>query len=98
VAEIVTLLLLEGDENDRELESRATDIVAETGWHGTDGEPPDATAVSVTWSATRRPLMVLGGLERGGDWRSRTTRLTGFGEATLLEQIRAEATGPRTRP
>jgi len=97
VAEVFTLLLLEGETHDQRLESKARAIVAEAGWH-TDGEPPDAGAVSATWWETRRPLMMLGGMERGGDWTSRTTTLTGFGEATLLEQIRAEATGPRSRP
>jgi hypothetical protein len=97
VAEIFALLLLEGETHDRRLEARATEIIAETGWR-MDGEPPDAGAVASTWWETRRPLMMLGGLERGGDWMSRTTTLTEFGQATLLEQIRAEATGPRSRP
>ena len=97
VAEVFTLLLLEGETHDQRLESKARVIVAEAGWH-TDGEPPDATAVSATWWETRRPVMMLGGLERGGDLMSRTTTLTEFGQATLLEQIRAEATGPRSRP
>ena len=97
VAEIFALLLLEGETHDRRLEARATEIIAETGWR-MDGEPPDARAVASTWWETRRPLMVLGGVKRGGDLMSRTTTLTEFGEATLLEQIRAEATGPRSRP
>jgi hypothetical protein len=97
VAEIFALLLLEGETHDRRLEARATEIIAETGWR-MDGEPPDASAVASTWWETRRPLMVLGGVERGGDLMSRTTTLTEFGQATLLEQISAEATGPRSRP
>lgn len=97
VAEAFTLLLLDGEDQDRVLESQVTAIVAETGWR-TDGEPPDAMAVIATWWATLRPLSVLGGIERGDDWTSPTTTLTGFGETTLLEQIRAEATGPRARP
>jgi len=97
VAEVFTLLLLEGETHDQRLESKARVIVAEAGWHS-DGEPPDAMAVSATWWETGRPLRVLGGVERGGDWRSPSTTLTGFGQATLLEQIRAEATGPRSRP
>jgi hypothetical protein len=96
-AEVFTLLLLDGEEKDRELAAQATEIVAEAGWR-TDGEPPDPKAVSAAWWVTRRPLAALGGIERAGDWTSRTTSLTGFGEATLLEQIRAEATGPRSRP
>ncbi|MEZ5176262.1 MAG: hypothetical protein R2823_08675 [Acidimicrobiia bacterium] len=97
VAEAFTLLFLEGEEHDRELESQATAIVAEAGWQ-TGGEPPDASAVNSTWWETRRPLTVLGGIECGYDWRSPITTLTGFGEATLLEQIRVNATGPRSRP
>ena len=98
VAEVFTLLLLGGEENDRELEAQATEIVAEAGWRSTGGEAPEATAVSSTWWMTRRPLSALGGIERAGDWGSRTSTLTEFGEATLLEQIRAEATGPRSGP
>ena len=97
VAEVFTLLLVGGETLDRKLESKARAIVAQAGWR-TDGEPPDTDAVASAWWTTRRPLRVLGGLERGGDWRSPTTTLTGFGQATLLEQIRAEATGPRSRP
>lgn len=47
---------------------------------------------------TAQPLDVLGGVERGDDWRSATTTLTKFGQATALERIRAESTGPRSRP
>ena len=97
VAEIFTLLLLERETHDGKLEASATKIVAETGWR-IDGTPPDTGAVASVWWTTRRLLMVLGGLERGGDWKSPTTTLTKFGKATLLEQIRAEATGPRSRP
>ena len=97
VAEVFTLLLVGGETLDRKLESKARAIVAQAGWR-TDGEPPDTDAVASAWWTTRRPLRVLGGLERGGDRRSPTTTLTGFGQATLLEQIRAEATGPRSRP
>ena len=97
VAEMITLLLLDGVSLDRELEARAAAMLGETGWH-TDGEPPDSTAVMSAWYATRRPLGAVGGIERAGDWHARETILTGFGEATLLEQIRAAATGPRSRP
>ncbi|MGQ0847744.1 MAG: hypothetical protein ACT4OP_01245 [Actinomycetota bacterium] len=97
VAEVFTLLLLDGEQHDRDLEARATAILTEMGWR-TDGEPPDTTTVGTSWWVTRRPLGVLGGIERDGDWRSRVTRLTEFGEATLLEQIRVEATGPRSTP
>lgn len=97
VAEVFTLLLLEGEQRDRELKTQATTILGEAGWHS-DGEPPDTTTVASAWSVTRRPLSVLGGVAQSGDWRSPITTLTGLGEATLLEQIRAEAAGPRSRP
>ncbi|GBD85421.1 hypothetical protein BMS3Abin02_01828 [bacterium BMS3Abin02] len=97
VAEVFTLLLLDGERRDRELEAQASAILGNVGWR-TDGEPPDTRAVASTWWVTRRPLAALGGVDREGDWTSPLTRLTGFGEATLLEQIRAEATGPRSRP
>ncbi|HDK46008.1 MAG TPA: hypothetical protein ENG94_06985 [Actinobacteria bacterium] len=97
VAEVFTLLLLDGERRDREREAQASAILGNVGWR-TDGEPPDTRAVASTWWVTRRPLAALGGVDREGDWTSPLTRLTGFGGATLLEQIRAEATGPRSRP
>ena len=97
VAEVFTLLLLDGEQRDQELEAQATAILSEAGWR-TDGEPPDTRTVGSAWWVTQRPLAALGGVERDGDWRSRITRLTGFGEASLLEQIRVEATGPRSTP
>ncbi len=97
VAEVFTLLLLEGEQRDRKLKTQATTILGEAGWRS-DGEPPDTTTVASAWSVTRRPLSVLGGVAGGGDRRSPITTLTGLGEATLLEQIRAEAAGPRSRP
>lgn len=97
VAEVYTLLLLDGERRDDHLEAQAATLLGEMGWH-LDGAPPDTRAVAVTWWATRRPLTVLGGIVTAGDWRSRTTGLTGFGEATLLEQLRIAATGPRSSP
>lgn len=97
VAEVFAWLLLDGVEDDDRLHSQAARIMSATGWRA-DGEPPGEYAVMSAWWETRRPLMVLGGVERGGEPMSRTTTLTEFGEATLLEQIRVEATGPRSRP
>jgi len=97
VAEVYTLLLLEGEHEDRTLEAEATTLLGEAGWQA-DGQPPDSRVVLRAWWQTWRPLRVLGGVEGAGDWRSRTTRLTGFGEATLLEQLRVAATGPRSTP
>lgn len=97
VAETYTLLLLDGVGLDRDLEAQATAILAEMGWQ-TDGEPPDARTVMSTWYETRRPLAALGGVEQAGDWRASETHLTPFGEATLLEQVRVGAAGPRSTP
>jgi hypothetical protein len=96
VAEVITLLLLDGVALDREREARAAAMLGDAGWRA-DGEPPGSMMVMSAWHATRRPLAALGGVERAGDWRTSETILTGFGEATLLEQIRATATGPRSR-
>lgn len=93
VAEVYTLLMLDGESLDRTLETRATRILGESGWQS-DGEPPDSRTVLRSWYDTRHPLEVFGGVAGSGDWTSRTTDLTQFGEAMLLEQIRADATGP----
>jgi hypothetical protein len=95
VAEVFTLLLLSGERHQHRLGAIATPILSEMGWRSGD-EAPDEQAVLSTWWDTMRPLRVLGGATHEGDWTSREVRLTGFGEATLLEQIRAEATGPRS--
>lgn len=95
VAEVYTLLLLDGPQLDDDLKSRALSVLGEYGWR-TDGELPTDREVARAWWGTRWPLTVFGGLEHGGDWSSRTTRLTEFGETLLLEQIRVEATGPRS--
>ena len=70
-------------------------MLDDSGWR-LDGRPPGARAVIAAWWATRRMLEVLGGIEKRGNSWSRTSRLTAFGETTLLEQIRANAVGPRT--
>lgn len=97
VAEVVTLLLFDGVRLDRELEARSAAILGEVGWR-TGDEPPDSRAVMSGWYETRRPLSVLGGIDRIGDWRVSESVLTAFGEATLTEHLRATATGPRSRP
>lgn len=97
VAEAYTLLLLDGVVLDEEIEARAALQMAAMGWR-TDGQPPSAGVVNSTWYETWRPLAALGGVRRAGDWRSRETQLTPFGRATLLEQIRVHATGPKSTP
>lgn len=95
VAETITLLALDGVSSDRELEARTATMLGEVGWR-LDGEPPDSMSVMSAWYVTRRPLAALGGIERAGDWTAPEAHLTGFGEATLVEQIRVAATGPRS--
>lgn len=97
VAEVFTLLLLDGDCSTDQLRDRTADILGEAGWR-TEGEPPDRWAILGAWSTTRWPLEAIGGVTRADGLLSRTTDLTEFGEATLLEQIRSEATGPQRRP
>lgn len=97
VAEVFTLLLLDGEQPTDYLESRAVDILGEMGWRTQDG-PPDRRAVMSAWYPTRWLLTALGGVIPTDVFVDRTTGLTEFGAATLLEQIRVEATGPRSRP
>jgi hypothetical protein len=93
VAEVFALLLLDGEQSDESLQNLATAILTERGWR-VEGQPLKPLQVASAWWTTGRILSVLGGLVEYGDWRSRSTRLTKFGETTLLEQIRARATGP----
>ncbi len=92
---VFALMLLEGEQDDEELQRRAVTMLSDSGWR-LDGQPPGAMAVMSAWWATGRMLGVFGGTEKRGSGWSRTTRLTSFGEATLLEQIRVNAVGPRT--
>jgi len=97
VAEAYTLLLLDGVVLDDEIAARAARQMAGMGWW-TDGQPPSADVVRSTWYDTWRPLAALGGVRRAGDWRARETHLSSFGRATLLEQVRVHATGPKSTP
>ena len=97
VAEVFTLLLLDGERLDHELKEEATAALVEYGWRNEFGSP-NAMTVASAWWETKLPLAALGGIVESGDWRSRTTQLTEFGAATLLEQIRAHATGPLRNP
>ncbi len=97
VAEAATLIWLDGARREQDIFDRVAELVAEAGWQA-DGEPPDRGMVMSAWYHTRRPLAVFGGIEELGDWRNREIVLTGFGQATLLDQIRADATGPRSSP
>ena len=101
VAEVYTLLILDGVSLNDDLVTRATVILGEWGWRvdedTTDGRvPPDERSVSYAWHQTYWPLQVLAGAIETGRWPNRATELTDFGRATLFEQIRAEAAGPRS--
>jgi len=93
VAEIFTLLMLEGETDEEILAGDAHTHLVAFGWR-TDGEPPDIWAVRTAWWGVRRPLDVLGGFTESGQLLPRTTALTPFGEATLLEHLRLDMTGP----
>jgi hypothetical protein len=62
------------------------------------GEPPGEQDVSWAIHDTINLCRALGLLAAGGDWRDRSHQLTGVGQATALEALRARATGPRTIP
>ena len=93
VAEVFTYLLVDGERPEEEMEQVAASVLAPD-WR--DGEQrPDHRAVGYAWWRTRSPLEVLGGAIARGPRHSSMLRLTDFGQATLLEQIRVTATGPQ---
>jgi hypothetical protein len=93
VAEAFTLLMLNGGKNAEDLTIEALALLVECGWRA-DDTPPDVWNVRHTWWSVRRPLDVLGGFTESGQLLSRTATLTPFGEATLLERLRLDVTGP----
>jgi hypothetical protein len=100
VTELVLALLLDADEAlQAELVERVHAAVVGEGWHDrATGRPPDPEAVRRELAEPLRLLGVLGLSREGGDWRARTVALTGVGRATVLEALRARATGPRPDP
>jgi hypothetical protein len=93
VTEVYALLMIEGEHREAHLDPKATGILVQAGW-AAEGHPVTTYQVQASWWTTKRILEVLGGASTTGDWRSRTVRLTPFGESTLLEHIRSRATGP----
>ena len=93
VAEVFTYLLVDGERPEVEMEQVAASVLSPNWRHGENR--PDHHAVGSAWWRTRSPLEVLGGIIAHGPWHAPTLRLTDFGEATLLEQIRVMATGPQ---
>jgi hypothetical protein len=97
VAQIYTLLLLDGEDEEDVLCGRARAILIDYGYRSGD-EPPDQWAVKGAWRHVSNPLKVLDGLIESGHYPSSTITLTPFGEATLLERLRLDITGPLRRP
>jgi len=97
VAEVYTLLLLAGENDKEALSDRSHSLLVEYGWRS-DDEPPERLDVMRAWWRVSHPLVVLGGLVEGGLWPSRTITMTPFGEATLLERLRLDVTGPMRHP
>ncbi len=97
VAEVITLLHLDGVRLDHGIYETVAGILAEVGW-STDGEPPNAGAVTSSWYDVQRPLRMLTAAEEVGKWDERHTVLAPFAVDTLLEMVRAAATGPRSSP
>jgi hypothetical protein len=97
VAEVYTLLLVDGVSAADALDAGATAALGEYGW-SVGGVPPRERDVSYAWWETARPLLALGGFDRESRRSFRNVGLSEFGLATLLEHVRAHATGPRSSP
>lgn len=97
VAQIYTLLLLSGEENADVLCDRSRKILTEFGYR-TGDEPPGEYDVKRAWWTVSRPLDVLGGLADNARYPSDKYTLNPFGEATLVERLRLDSTGPMRRP
>jgi hypothetical protein len=85
-----------------EVAQEVAGVAADLRWRttGHDGIVRDPSASDVEWafSDTAAMLRLFGMLEQHGDWRERRWMLTPAGTTTMLAILRAEATGPRTRP
>lgn len=95
VAEVITLLILEGETDEDALTDEALALLVAYGWRA-DNEPPNIWAVRSAWRSVSRPLGALGGFVNPDRMLPRTAELTAFGEATLLEHLRLDMTGPVT--
>jgi hypothetical protein len=93
-------LLLDADSiPDRQINATVGQAAAEEGFLETRSyEPPDEHDISRAVHETSNLCRALGLLAVGGDWRDRSYGLTGTGQSTALEALRARATGPRTIP
>ena len=97
VAQTYTLLLLSGEDNDDALCDRTHTILIDYGYRAGD-DVPDRWNVYSAWGHVRRPVEVLDGFSETGRYPSNKIVLNPFGEATLLERLRLDATGPMRRP
>ena len=97
VAQVYTLLMLDGESDTEILCDRSRTILTEYGYRFGD-EPLGDYDVERAWWHVSRPLDVLGGLTDNGRYPSRKYTLSPFGEATLLERLRLDMTGPMRHP
>jgi len=97
VAQVYTLLLLDGESDTEILCDRSRTILTEFGYRFGD-EPPGKFDVRSAWRHVSEPLDVLDGYTESGRYPSRRYTLSPFGEATLLERLRLDATGPMRHP
>ena len=97
VAQTYTLLLLSGEDDGDALCDQTHTILVDFGYRA-GGDSPDRWDVYSAWGHVRRPLKVLDGLSETGRYPSRKFVLNPFGEATLLERLRLDVTGPMRYP
>ena len=97
VAQTYTLLLLSGEDDGDALCDRAHTILVDFGYRAGD-DTPGRWDVYSAWGHIRRPLEVLDGLSETDRYPSRRIVLNPFGEATLLERLRLDITGPMRYP
>jgi hypothetical protein len=98
--ELFLALLLDAQEvPGRQINAAVGLAAAEEGFRDSrTGEPPDERGISWAVHATSNLCRALGLLAVGAGWTDRSYGLTGTGQATALEALRARATGPRTIP
>jgi hypothetical protein len=95
----LALLLDAGAVPGRQIEAAVGLAAAEEGFRDSrSGEPPGEHEIGWAIYETINLCRALGLLASGHDWSDRSYGLTGTGQATALEALRARATGPRTIP
>jgi hypothetical protein len=95
----LALLLGTGPVPGEEIKAAVGRAVGEEGFRESrTGESPGEQDIGWAIIHTNILCRALGLLTVGGDWADRSYELTGVGQATALEALRARATGPRTIP